>query len=190
MTRVVSVGRSKGLLLASALGTVVFASILAGCPGTLDPSQFPLSGAAGMPGGMAGTTGAAGSLPGCDVSNLVTTKYACSVDSVCHGAKDPAANLDMVTAGWEASLVGTVPKGGGVLAKSICFDDPAFKTMPYIVKGSYPATGLLMTKLKMATCVNPAGTKGALMPSGAVAPMPKADMDCFQAFADKLAAAP
>jgi hypothetical protein len=181
MTRVVSVGRSKGFMLASTLGTVAFLSILAGCPGTLDPNQFPLSGGAGMPGtgGTGGTTG--GGLPGCATIGAVIEKAGCGIDGVCHGA-NPAANFDMVSAGWETRLVGVAPKGGGMLAASICFADPALKTMPYINAGTNPATGLLMTKL-MGNACSPMGKQ---MPSG-LPPLTTDQMKCFQDFANKLA---
>jgi hypothetical protein len=183
MTRVVSVGRSKGFLLASTLGTVAFMSILAGCPGTLDPGQFPLSGSAGSTGaaGNPGMAGTSGGLPGCPNIEMVIMKTGCNIDGVCHGA-NPAANFDMLTAGWETHLVGQAPKGGGQLAPSICATDNAFKTIPYINAGTMPATGLLMTKLTSAAC----SPMGKQMPSG-LPPLTPDQLKCFQDFANKLA---
>jgi hypothetical protein len=179
MTRVVSVGRSKGFVLASALGTIVFASILAGCPGTLDPSQFPLSGGAGMSGaagttGMAGSTGTGGStgVTGCDIAPALA-KYKCSMAG-CHDAGGASANFSM-TGAWEANLVNVNPKGGGTL-ESTCAG-----MGPYIMKGSATGDGLFMKKIR------PKPPCGLPMPFGGE-PMAAADITCFQQWATALAA--
>jgi hypothetical protein len=205
MTRVVSVGRSsKGLVSAGALGLVLAAVTLTGCPGSLEnPDAFPppVSGAAGSPSGAAGTgaagmgaagTGAAGTGAGgavtCDVTpflgdgNTNAGKYFCSTNGVCHDTKGSAANLDLGSAGLAARLVGVVPKGGGAVTPSVCAADAAEKNMPYITKGSPTGAGLLLSKLMGAVC-NPGGMQ---MPT--LGPKVTAtDLTCFQQWATALA---
>jgi hypothetical protein len=156
MTRVVSVGRSKSLFLAGALGTALLTVVAAGCPGTLDPTLFPppMSGTAGTVGmGAAGTTGAAGTgaagtgaITPCDAMPIFV-KYSCTLVGSCHDAMGSAAKLDMATAGWEKTLVGKVPPGGGAMATPSLCATGATATVPYIKAGSNPATGLFVDKL-------------------------------------------
>jgi hypothetical protein len=196
MTRVVSVGRSHGLVAAGALGIALLTVTLTGCPGSLqNPQDFPpaASGTAGTSGGAgttaaggttggAGTTGAAGTMASnCDMPTLINTKYMCTLAGACHDATGAAANLSLVQADWP-KLVNQVPKGGGAGTASICANDPAFKTIPYIMKGTNPATGLLLTKIKMDAC-SPGGKQ---MPNLGVL-LSAADAVCFQQWATGLA---
>jgi hypothetical protein len=193
MTRVVSVGRSRGLLSIGALGAVLLTMSLAGCPGTLDPNQmFPppasgTGGTTGAAGAAAGTTGGAGMAAagttgnvtlteGCDITNLVTT-YKCSMNGTCHDAAGSAANFDMATAGWQNNLVGVNPKGGGAVLPSSCAGHG-----PYIIKGSATGDGLFIQKISSATppC-------GAQMPF-ALPAASAADIMCFRMWTTAVAA--
>ena len=184
MTRVVSVGRSKGLFLASSLGFAMLLS-LTGCPGTLDnPGAFPppVSGSAGVSGG-SGTNGGAGSggagtgsTAGCDVKPLfigTTSKYQCTLDGACHDANGSAGNFSMTAADWDQHLVGVMPKGGGA-TPSMC----QASTKPYLIAKSSPAAGLLIDKLTNPTC-------GMMMPE-LTGPISAADMTCIKAWAQAL----
>jgi hypothetical protein len=195
MTRVVSVGRSKGPLLLSALGITLLSAFVTGCPGTLDPS-FTQGGTAGAT-GTAGTGAAGMPAAACDLTAVSALtgmdKYSCTQGG-CHDNTGSAANLDMTSPGWETHLVGQVPKGGGALSKSDCANDAAFKTMPYIVAKSNPVDGLLIRKLSAATnaivCSDPANTqqpKGTSMPPFPFPPVTPQDLDCFKSWATKLA---
>jgi len=172
-----------GLFVASFCGLALLASVT-GCPGTLEnPEKFPppVSGVAGTMGGAgsgaAGTTGAAGSgvTGDCDAMPIFVNR-SCSIDGACHGAM-PAAGFDMKTAGWETMLVGKMPPGGGSGATaSKCMA----AGMPYLVKGSNPATGLFIDKLTKAipTC-------GAAMPNIGD-PLNATEKDCLIKWATKL----
>jgi hypothetical protein len=185
MTRVVSVGRSKSLFIAGALGLTFFAIALTGCPGTLaDPSAFPggagTSGAAGT--GAAGTGAAGTGALTCDMTNLITVKYTCTIAGACHdGATASAAGLSMQVADWP-KLVGGMPNATAGAGNSICAKDPNFQTMPYIMKGSPTGDGLLLKKLMAPTC----SPMGAQMPNLGVH-ISAADMPCFLQWATMLA---
>ena len=191
MTRVVSVGRSKGLFVAGALGLALTTVTLTGCPGTLDdPGAFPTpqTGAAGS----TPSTGAAGSgtagtgastdggTVGCDVTPLVT-KYTCATAGICHDAVGSGANFNMASADWQTHLVNITPKGGGTVP-SICGADPAFKTVPYIKKGDPMGDGLIMQKLQGAIC-SPGGAQMPLING----PVTATDLTCFRQWATALA---
>jgi hypothetical protein len=200
MTRAVSVGRSKGIFAVGALGFALLTLTLVGCPGSLDhPELFPNQGGtagstgsagAGTAGGgagmaMAGTSGAAGTAA-CDMVMLTVTKYTCTLGLACHDSVGSAAGLSMVQADWP-KLVGTVPKSGPppMMTKgtpSICAGDPAFKTVPYITKGSATGAGLLLQKLMGPVCA----PMGLQMPSLGTK-VTAADMVCFQQWATQLA---
>jgi hypothetical protein len=184
MTRVVSVGRSKGLFLASILGFALLGT-LAGCPGTLEnPNAFPapMSGAAGTQGaagggGPAGAGGPAGTGGGtCDAPTMVFDHYGCAIAG-CHGTPNPAGGFDMQTAGWETMLKGTNSKGGGTGGSmSMCMG-----MGPYLVPGSNPATGLFIDKLTKA-----APPCGAAMPNIG-GPLTTAEKNCVIQWATDLA---
>ena len=217
MTRVVSVGRSKSLLAAGALGLGLMTITLVGCPGTLDPSAFPSptsgsagagnttgaagagnsSGTAGATSGTAGmvaTAGTGGGLPaGCDPVNLLTVKYNCTTMTVCHDANGGAARLSMLQSNWP-NLVNKVPTAGtatGVLTASICANDAKYKTVPYIKKGDPNGDGLIMQKLAGAIC-SPGGGQMPTIPGpiDTTTAAGAADMACIKAWATQLANAP
>jgi hypothetical protein len=189
MTRVASVGRSKSLLAAGALGIGLFTLTLVGCPGTLDPS-FMMTGAGGSTGGGGTPTGTGGQATGtggttamsCDMVNLITVKYTCTLTGACHDANGAAAGLSMMQADWP-KLVGTMPtvKTPAPAFVSICATDATGKTMPYIMKGSATGDGLLLKKLMGPVCAG-----AAQMPS-LNGPIKPADMPCFQQWATMLA---
>jgi hypothetical protein len=192
MTRAVSVGRSQGLWAAGALGLDLMTISLMGCPGTLDPSQFPSNmGTAGVSGtagtGTAGTgtagTGTAGTGAACDMTKLITVTYTCTLAGACHDAAGSAASLSMMPADWP-KLVGTTPHVATPPPAflSICAADAAFKAMPYIMKGSATGDGLLLKKLQGAIC-SPGGVQ---MPS-LNGPVKPADLTCFKQWATQLA---
>jgi hypothetical protein len=188
MTRVASVGRSKSLLAAGALGIAFAALGLAGCPGTLDPSQF---GAAGTSGGTAGATGqgtagqtamagamgTAGTGSGsCDMPKLINTTYMCTVMGACHdGSNATAAGLSLLQADWPKLTTthpdATRPAG----SPSICAKDPAFMSMPYVMAGSATGDGLILKKISGAVC-DPGGQQMPNLGSKISA----ADLPCFQ----------
>lgn len=125
MTRVVSVGRSKGVYAIGALGFALLTLTLVGCPGTLDnPGAFTTGGAgssgsagAGTAGGgagmaMAGASGSAGTgglPPGCDPMKLFTQTgvHDCTLAGACHDAMGSGAGFKMAGTGgrpiWSAS---------------------------------------------------------------------------------------
>jgi hypothetical protein len=204
MTRVVSVGRSKGIFAVGALGFTLLTLTLVGCPGSLDnPGDFKnQSGSAGSTGSagagtagggagmaMAGSSGSAGA-PACDMVKLIGPgpgNYNCILAGACHDAMGSAAGLSMMQADWP-KLVGRVPVSGPPPLNptngtpSICADDPAFKTVPIITKMSPTGAGLLLQKLMGPVC-SPAGLQ---MPSLG-AKVKAADMVCFQQWATMLA---
>jgi hypothetical protein len=115
---------------------------------------------------------------GCDVAPLVTTKYFCTLAGACHDAQQSATGLDMTSVGWEAKLVGTFASNGSQAAESSLCLGP---TEPYLIKGSIPARGLFLEKLK----ANP--PCGERMPN--LGPnVTDDDMDCFQRWANALTA--
>jgi hypothetical protein len=193
MTRVVSVGRSRSLLAAGALGFAFLSLGLAGCPGTLDPTLFANAGTAGSTGGpgtagssmmgTAGTMGTAGGTGSCDMVNLITVKYMCTIMGACHdGTAATAAGLSMVQADWP-KLVGGHPdatKPAG--SPSICAKDAAFMSMPYITKGSATGDGLLLKKIMGPVC----SPNGQQMPNLG-AKISATDVTCFQQWATMLA---
>ena len=152
------------------LGSILFALAAAGCPGNVDPSLLPVGG-----GGNSGNGGSGGT-PTCDPAPLFAA-HNCSLAG-CHDATGTSANFEMVSATWQAQLVGVNPKGGGGLA-SMCAG-----MGPYLVPGSVPATGLFLDKLKDGT--TPAC--GVLMPLVGEK-LTTADFDCVQRWANALVTA-
>jgi len=201
MTRVVSVGRSKGVFAIGAFGFALMTLTLVGCPGSLDhPELFPgqggTAGSTGSAGGtagggagmaMAGSSGSAGA-PACDMVALIgAKKYNCILTGACHDAMGSAAGLSLLQADWP-KLVGRVPVSGPPPMNptngtpSICADDPAFKAVQIITKSSPTGAGLLLQKLMGPVC-SPLGLQ---MPSLG-AKVNAADMVCFQQWATMLA---
>jgi len=181
MTRVVSVGRSKGLFALAGTGFALLIFGTTGCPGTLDPSEFPppVTGTGGTSGGggTTGTAGTGGGMVGCATVAKVFEDHSCALTGSCHDAMGSAAGFKMAGTGWETMLVGVTPKGGGALA-SMCMGN----TMPYIIKGPPPVGGLIMNKL-----MNKTPACGAQMPN--LPPTLNAtEMACVQAWANALGA--
>jgi hypothetical protein len=194
MTRVVSVGRSKSLLAAGALGIAFAALGLAGCPGTLDPNQFNQgqagsSGTAGQTGtaGMTATAGAQGTAGtgsmNCDMPTLINSTYMCTVKGACHdGTAATAAGLSLVQADWPKLKTShpdaTRPAG----SPSICAKDANYMNMPYIMPGSATGDGLLLKKIMGMVCA-PGGQQMPNLGSKISA----TDMPCFVQWATNLA---
>ena len=147
--------------LGGAVSVLVSVFMLSGCPGTLDPTQFPASGAGGSnaTGGSGsgtggsnatgGSTGTGGSASNCtggnNGANIVTTS--CAV-SFCHipGSQNAglSGGLDLtVDANIGSRLVGVMSVGTAANG-SQCIGQSA----PYLIANSNPAQGLLIDKLK------------------------------------------
>jgi hypothetical protein len=155
-------------------GTAGTTSASTGTAGTTAAS----TGTAGTTAVATGTGGTAAGGPGCDITTLVTTKYSCTLAGACHDAQGSAANFDMASPGWEQRLVGVAPRGGTTsFEPSLC----ANQGWVYLVKGSFPATGLFMEKFK----TNPAC--GIAMPNLGL-PVSADDLACFQRWANALTA--
>jgi hypothetical protein len=122
-----------------------------------------------------GGGGAGGSGAPCDAKPIFV-KYQCTVPGACHDAAGAAANLDMVTAGWETKLVGKAPPGGGAVP-SKC----GGMNQVYLTAGSKPATGLFIDKLAKAhpQC-------GVQMPNLANGPITAAELACVTSWATAL----
>ena len=136
-----------------------------------------LFGAAALALGALGCGGGGGGGTTCDVPALFTAK-SCAITG-CHSAMMPAANFDMVTAGWEMRMVGLAPPGGGptMATSSLC----ANMGQTYLVAGSKPATGLFIDKLSKAPpqC-------GLKMPNIPLMDLSAAEIACVQEWANKL----
>jgi hypothetical protein len=133
--------------------------VLAGCPGTLDPSL--LNGSGGTSGGLS-----------CDPTTAFNNGKCSS--SGCHDMNGYAANFSMATTGWETHLVGVNPMGGGTLASACTANGP------YLMPGVQPAAGLFMLKIKGG-----GGLCGLQMPFG-MTPLSSTDQDCIQKWANMI----
>jgi hypothetical protein len=151
------------------------------------PAQGGGGGVQGHAGGapvMGGGGGNPGTVPvrGCDVTPLfgtatTTGKYFCTIQGACHDANQSATQLDMTSANWEQNLLGTFPTAkAGEPFGSLCLASK----VPYLIKGSIPAQGLFLDKLRGFPC-------GAQMPNIG-GPITASDMACIQAWADALTA--
>jgi hypothetical protein len=133
--------------------------MLSGCPGTLDPSKFPASGAGGSSatgggtgggsptGGSTGTGGGNANCTGGNDGATIVMTY-CALTGGCHvpGAANEgvAGGLDLtVDANIGTRLVG-VTSTGTADNGSMCVGN----TEDYLTANSNPATGLLIDKLK------------------------------------------
>lgn len=139
--------------------------------------------------GVAGVTGAAGRsdaagtggtlLTGCPEVEQVFVAHSCALGNVCHDAKGTSANFSLGgldfndIAGWKRRLVGQYPKGGGT---SLCGGSP----LPYLVPGSLPAQGLLLSKLRYSNPV--CGDKMPSIPPD----LTPAEIDCVQRWANEI----
>jgi hypothetical protein len=149
------------------------------------PSQTGAAGAAGQPSGAAGSAGSIGTVAGCDVSALFGTapatrgKYTCTIQGACHDSQQSATGLDMTSADWEQKLLVTGASNGRVSdLDSMCLGT----NEPYLIKGSFPARGLFMDKLKSPT---PCGMQMPTIPGPIT---DAADMACIQSWANALTA--
>jgi hypothetical protein len=138
--------------------------------------------------GIAGTTGAAGTGAagtGVDAGVLCVQKVfeakSCARSGACHDAQGSAANFSLAglpfsdNEGWAQRLVAKYPKGAGQPA-SMC----GSANLPYLVEGSFPATGLLLDKLRRA---NP--PCGDQMPAEG-AKLTTSELGCVQNWANVL----
>jgi hypothetical protein len=148
-----------------AIGVMLCALGAAGCPGTVDPSLWPMASGSGGGGG----TG----VQACDPRPIFMMKFCAAAN--CHDAVGTAANFEMATTDWQTRLVGVEPKGGGP-NPSLCAGQG-----PYLVAGMLPATGLFMDKLK-ETATPPCGV---LMPQVGTK-LIASEFDCVQSWANAL----
>lgn len=157
------------------LGVLVTSLGAMGCPGTLDPS---LLGSGPGTGGSSGTGGTGG--PDCTGAMDGATLVAGSCASLgCHDTADApisAAGLDLtVNATIGARLVGVVSPGN-TAAGSACGGST------YLQKGSNPAAGLFIDKIK--------GTQscglGMPFPGGSSFLLPPAQQACIEQWAEGL----
>jgi hypothetical protein len=159
---------SIGRHLTSWLAGLVLVS-LAGCVGGLEsPDSYPAPVALDFHRPDAGT--APETSGGCDIPTIFASCVAC------HDARGTFGGFDMQSAGWEARLVGGMPKG--VTSASSCTGGGRV----YLVPGSAPATGLFLEKLKASTT-----TCGDPMPLLAD-PLDAKALACVQQWANALTA--
>jgi hypothetical protein len=177
-------GVGDGGLIFGSPGSAGTTGTSAGAAGATDD----VAAAAGASGTINGTTGAGGTTPGaiagCNVTPLFigpSSKYKCSESGICHDAAGGGANFSMAAADWQSHLVGVVPKGGGTVS-SICAKDPAYKNMPYIIKGDPNGDGLFLRKLQGDVC-SPGGVKMPLTGN----PLSATDLSCAKDWAKALA---
>jgi hypothetical protein len=165
--------------LVGAVGSIVMAAALSGCPGTLDPAL--LTGEGGSAGGSSGggTTGAGGASPctGAMAGDALVTSN-CAV-SGCHTTADApisGGGLDLtINATIGSRLVGVVSPGDST-ADSVCGGSTYLKAM------SNPATGLLIDKIKgTQTC-----GLGMPYPGGSAFLLPSAKQTCIEQWAEGL----
>lgn len=155
----------------AAVGGLIAASTLSGCPGTLDPELLKMATGAGgsngnggdnPAGGSGGTGGTGGSISACtggnDGATIVTGT--CAVTG-CHDSTSASfsGGLDLTVNSTISSRLVGVTAGGNVPNNSMCVG----QTEPYLTPGSNPATGLLIDKVE----ANP--PCGSRMPFGGFA---------------------
>lgn len=135
----------------------------AGCAGSIDPSLLTGSGGSGGP-GTAGTTGTAP----CDAFGMILGNAAkCATAGACHGPTG-TQGVDLMTPGVVARLVGKMSTTATCGASG----------MPFLVAGSNPPTGLLLTKLDAAP---PCGAKMPFADIGGV--LSASDLACINDWA-------
>ena len=181
--RPIAVGVDGGASQAGGAGTI---SGTGGSPAQGGSGGAPAQGEAGgspVQSGAGGSSGVGGvSPPGCDVNPIFGTnglqgKYYCTVIGACHDAERSATGLDMTSADWAQKLVGTLPSDSPTqpLLPSMCLGT----NEPYLIKGSYPARGLFLDKLKSPPPC------GYVMPNIG-GPITATDMECVQDWANAL----
>ena len=154
--------------LVGAAGMLVSVLMLSGCPGTLDPAV------------LAGSTGTGGSSSNCTGDNAgatIVTKN-CAI-SGCHDSSGAvfAGDLDLTVDSTIGSrLVGVMAAQPTATNLAACMDE----TVPLLVAGSTPATGLLIDK------INPNPPCGLAMPYPGLILLPAAQRTCLIEWATTL----
>jgi hypothetical protein len=172
--------------VAGAAGMLVSVLILSGCPGTLDPTQFNISGTGGNgtgggtpTGGSTGTGGSSGNCTGGnDGVNIIMTNCATASCHIPGPLNDGlSGGLDLtVDANIGSRLVGVMSMGTSTNG-SACMTS----TSPYLDPGSNPATGLLIDKISSThpPC-------GSFMPYASPSLLPSAQRTCLIEWATTL----
>jgi hypothetical protein len=178
-----------GLAAAGALASVL---MLSGCPGTLDPSLFPTSGAGGNQGSgggnpTGGSTGTGGNSNCTGVNDGAAIVTANCATQFCHipGAVNDgtAGGLDLTVDANIASRLVDVTTVGTADNGSSCVGN----TQPYLKGGSNPATGLLIDKIKSSPkCTANSNCCGQPMPYPGVTPLPAQQQTCLIEWATTL----
>jgi hypothetical protein len=167
---------------AGAAGGLVSVLMLAGCPGTLDLSQFQSSGNTGAGGTNAtgGTTGSGGTAADCtggnDGATLVTNNCA---RSGCHDSSSAqfSASLDLtVNSTIGSRLVGVMAAQPTAFNMASCTSQP----QPLLIAGPGQAMGLLVDK------IGPNFPCGGRMPLDSVAPLSTTQQSCVIQWATTL----
>ena len=161
MKRVIPGGRCAAPTGLGLLGAILLSVGLGGCPGSPNPALYD----AGGDGGSAACN--------TDQAKAIFTKHLCS-SGPCHSAATKTSGFDMESPGLENRLVGVTNTGSSLSCAA---------AGPYLVPGSHPATGLLLTKLNGGP-----GLCGAQMPFNLPALSPT-ELSCIQSWADALVAA-
>ena len=177
MTRSVSVGRSFGAWPLKMFGCSLLALLLVGCAGSLPPELLGDGGGQGSGGnGGGGNGGGSGGAGVMDVTcsdgmkASVKIVMTCGQTAICHDATASAAgSLSLDKA---ATLAANLVDKKASAASSQCKAYPD----PYLKKGSNPAMGLFLEKLKMTPAC------GASMPF-AKPVLPQTDIDCLTMWA-------
>jgi hypothetical protein len=165
-----------------AAGGLVSVLMLAGCPGTLDLSQFQSGsgGSTGAGGGNAtgGATGTGGAdcTGGNDGATIVTTQCA---RSGCHDSSGAqfSANLDLtVNSTIGSRLVGVMAAEPTSLNMASCTSEP----QPLLIAGPGQAMGLLVDK------IGPNFPCGGRMPLDSVTPLSTTQQNCVIQWATTL----
>jgi hypothetical protein len=152
-------------------------------------------GAMGCGGGSdgSGAGGSGGSGAPCDATPIfVKANHTCTLAGACHDATGAAANFDMVTAGWQNSLVAKAPPGGSpsntaaLDSKCSATSTPPVQGQVYLKAGVQPAAGLFIEKLR--------GSGTSLPPCGAHMPnlgqaLTDTEFACVQSWANGIVAA-
>jgi len=183
---------------AGAVGALVSVLMLAGCPGTLDPTLFPTgSGATNGTGGSGsgtggsnstgGATGTGGSSSSCTGSNDgATLVMGQCATSGCHDATSAntlGAGLDLTVNSSIARRLVNVQSSGNTNAGSACGGN----TEAYLNAGSNPATGLLIDKIQSSPkCTANSACCGLPMPYPGIALLSPAQQTCLIQWATTL----
>jgi hypothetical protein len=183
MTRSVSVGRSFGAWPLKMFGCSLLALLLVGCAGSLPPELLGDGGGQGSGGngggGNGGGSGGAGVMDvTCSDGMKASVKIimTCGQTAICHDATAMAAGglvlnaANVLAANLVDKKAGTASAAGMMSSQCKAYPDP------YLKKGSNPAMGLFLEKLKMTPAC------GASMPF-AKPVLPQTDIDCLTMWA-------